>query len=253
MERVLIVEDEALAADKLKMLLARINPQLQPVATLATVAETVAWLSSNTADLIFLDINLADDICFKIFDQVVVETPIVFTTAYDAYAIRAFRQNSLDYILKPVTEEGLRASMLKYEKQQARVWQAHPQIQNLINLYNNPTPAYKSRLLVSYGGKSKSIGVDEVAYAYAFEKGVYITLQSGQTYLIDDTLDTLEASLDPQRFFRVNRKYLVAFSAIVEIIKYSTRRLKLHLQPAPKFDAIVPAEKITKLKDWLNS
>ncbi|MEL7002621.1 MAG: LytTR family DNA-binding domain-containing protein [Bacteroidota bacterium] len=250
MERVLIVEDEQLAASKLKMLLKMINPDIEVLDMLSSVSESVRWLSLNTVDLIFMDINLSDDISFKIFDQVNVDAPIIFTTAYDEYAIKAFKQNSLDYILKPVTEEELRGSLAKYQKYKLRSDDYGDKIKTLLSQYL-PDKNYKSRILVTYGGKSKSVEVNDIAYLYAYEKGVYLTLFDNTTFLTDETLDTLEKAMNPKTFYRVNRKFLVSFKSIAEVSRFSTRRLKLDLVPPPKFDALVPAEKITAFKDWL--
>ena len=246
----MIIEDEMLAAEKLKMLLGKIDGRLQVVGTLGTVADSVVWLANNEADLIFLDINLSDDISFKIFEQVQVDTPIIFTTAYDQYAIKAFKQNSIDYILKPVTEEDLRTSLAKYQKLKPNT--DSNGLQSLLATYLGAQP-YKSRILVTYGGKAKSLPIEEVAYAYAYDKGVYLATFDGGTFLADDTLDTLEQAVDPKYFFRTSRKYLVNIKAISEIYKYSTRRLKLELVPEPRLEAIVPAEKITAFKQWLNA
>ncbi len=251
MERVLIVEDEQLAVDKLKMLLTKIDPGLHVVAVLSSVSETVQWLSMQAADLVFLDINLSDDISFKIFEQIEVETPIIFTTAYDEYAIKAFKQNSLDYILKPVSQEELSAAIEKYYKYKSRAGDFDKNIKAMIAQY--ASRHYKSRLLINYGGKSRSIAVSDIAYLYAYEKGVYLTSFDNHTFLTEETLDTLHDLLDPAQFYRVNRKFLVNIQAIEEIHRYSTRRLKVDLTPPPKFDVIVPAEKIRGFKQWLNT
>ena len=252
MERVLIIEDEQLAAEKLKMLIGKIDPDMRVEAVLTTVSESVQWLTSNTADLIFLDINLADNISFKIFEQIEVDTPIIFTTAYDQYAIKAFKQNSLDYVLKPLTEEELRVSISKYRKYKARDLGYGDKIKTLLTQYL-PDQNYRSRILITYGGKSRSVDVNEAAYFYAYERGVYLRTFDDNTYLTDDTLDTLEEVLNPKMFHRLNRQYIVNVKAIAEIHKFSTRRLKVDLVPSPLFDAIVPSDKITSLKAWLNN
>ena len=199
MERILIIEDEQLAADKLKMLINKIDPSLEIVGVLGTVVDSIKWLSNHSADLIFLDINLADDISFKIFEQVDLDTPIIFTTAYDQYAIKAFKHNSLDYVLKPVTEEELRGSLAKYEKYKTRNHDYGDKLKSLFDEYLAPQ-AYKSRVLITYGGKSRSIETEDIAYLYSFEKGTYLTTHEGNTYLTDDTLETLEKALDPKVF-----------------------------------------------------
>lgn len=252
MERVLIVEDERLAADKLAMLLGRINPQLEVVGILGSVSATVTWLSNNEADLIFLDINLSDDISFKIFEQVSVDAPVIFVTAYDQYAIKAFKHNGIDYILKPVDEDELRAAVAKYMKTRDNI--NTDVTANIMQLMSQlaPTQQRRSRLLISYGDKSKSVAIQEVAFFYSFEKGVYLTTFDNATYLTDETLDSLEKELDPQVFFRLNRKFLINIHAIHEVLKYSTRQLKVILQPEAKFETLVPAEKITSFKQWLD-
>ncbi len=251
MERVLIIEDEQLASDKLQMLIRKIRPSMQIVDVLTTVSDSVKWLSHHEADLIFLDINLADDISFKIFEQIETDIPIIFTTAYDQYAIKAFKQNSLDYVLKPVSEEDLKLSLEKFERYQRRENELNHKLKNLLQQFHSD-PQYRHRILINYGGKSKSISIQDIAYIYAYEKGTYLVTHDGHTFLADDTLDELEETVDPQEFYRLNRKYLINIKAIREIHKYSTRRLKVDLVPEPKLEAIVPAEKITTFKKWLN-
>lgn len=261
MARILIIEDEQLASDKLSMLLRRIRPDFEILDTLATVAESIRWLASNSADLIFLDVNLADGISFGIFEHIQVSTPIIFTTAYDQYAIKAFRQNSLDYILKPVTEEELKAALEKFDRYTNRVTakeQIADQSEHLSQLLktflgSEQLPKQtRNRILIGSGDRIKSLPIADVAYAYAFEKGVYVCTFAGGNFLVSDTMDQLEETLDSSRFYRVNRKFLVNINAIDEIQRYSTRRLKLDLQPPAKFDVLVPAEKITDFKNWLN-
>lgn len=252
MEKVLIIEDEELAAQKLVMLLMKINPELNIISILSSVRDSVDWLKINTADLIFLDINLSDDLSFKIFEKVQIETPIIFTTAYDEYAIKAFKQNSLDYLLKPIAIDELRASLEKYERYKNRNNTMSNKLQSLVANYVEHLE-YKKRILVNYGGRSKSISVDDVAYIYAYEKGVYLTSFDGTNYLTDETLDTLEQQLDGSKFHRINRKYLVNAQSITDIEKYSTRRLKVNVIPVPRMDIVVPAERISDFKKWLNS
>ncbi|MFN5432700.1 MAG: LytR/AlgR family response regulator transcription factor, partial [Cyclobacteriaceae bacterium] len=156
MERVLIVEDESLAAEKLKLLLGRIDSRFCVMDVLTSVHEAVRWFTANEADLIFLDINLSDGISFEIFQQVQVETPIIFTTAFDQYAIRAFKHNAIDYLLKPATEEDLRLSLEKYRRRQLLPAHLRVNLQKVFSEYQ-ATQAYRNRVLVSYGSKSKSI------------------------------------------------------------------------------------------------
>jgi DNA-binding LytR/AlgR family response regulator len=251
MERVLIIEDEQLAADKLAMLLEEIDPQLKVVGMLDTVSSAVAWLSSNNADLIFLDINLSDDISFKIFEQVTVEAPVIFVTAYDQFAIKAFKHNGIDYILKPVDRLELEQAVARYWKSKGLKSEITANIMQLVSQMV-PQQQRRSRLLISYGDKSKSVAINEVAFFYSFEKGVYLTTFQNSTYLTNETLDSLEMELDAQVFFRLNRKILVSIHAIHEVLKYSTRQLRVILKPEAKFDTTVPAEKVTQFKQWLD-
>jgi DNA-binding LytR/AlgR family response regulator len=251
MEQILIVEDEELAAKKLIMLLQKIAPTFKVAEVLGSVSASVEWLSVNDPDLIFLDIHLADDVSFRIFEQTEVKAPVIFVTAYDQFAIKAFKNNGIDYILKPIDEEDLRKGIVKYQNN-SRKGQLLPKgIQQLIDNYP-PIKSYKSRILVSYGEKIKSVPTTDIAFFYSFEKGVYLTTFSNITYLADDTLDTLENGLDPTFFFRLNRKFIININSIKEVLKYSTRQFRVVLEPSPKFETIVPSDKITSFKTWLN-
>jgi two-component system response regulator LytT len=249
MERVLIVEDEPLAAQKLKMLLPQIDARLQVVGMVGSVAEAVQWLATNSPDLLFLDINLSDDLSFKIFERVTVHAPVIFVTAYDQYAIKAFKHNGIDYILKPFDEEELRKSVNRFFDSKTNTTALQRNLEQLLHSFR--PPIYKKRLFVTFGDKSKSVSVDEVAFFYAYEKGVFLTTFASQTYLTDETMEELEVGLDGSAFFRLNRKFIINIRAIAEVEKYSNRQLRLQCKPAPKFDVVVPAEKITPFKNWL--
>ena len=249
MERVLIVEDEPLAAQKLQMLLQLIDVRLQVVGMVGSVAEAVQWLATDSPDLLFLDINLSDALSFRIFEQIQVTAPVIFITAYDQYAIKAFKHNGIDYILKPFDEEELRNSVNRFFGSKTNTTALQRNLEQLLHSFR--PSAYKKRLFVTFGDKSKTIPVEEVAFFYAFEKGVFLTTFANQTYLTDETLEGLETTLDGSKFFRLNRKFIVNIHAIAEIEKYSNRQLRLQCKPAPKFDIVVPAEKITSFKDWL--
>jgi len=249
MERVLIAEDEPLAAQKLQMLLPQIDGRLQVVGMVGSVAEAVQWLATDSPDLLFLDINLSDALSFRIFEQIQVTAPVIFITAYDQYAIKAFKHNGIDYILKPFDEEELRNSVNRFFGSKTNTTALQRNLEQLLHSFR--PSAYKKRLFVTFGDKSKTIPVDEVAFFYAFEKGVFLTTFANQTYLTDETMEGLETTLDGSKFFRLNRKFIVNIHAIAEIEKYSNRQLRLHCKPAPKFDIVVPAEKITPFKDWL--
>ncbi len=251
MERVLIVEDESLAAEKLKLLLGRIDSRFCVMDVLTSVHEAVRWFTANEADLIFLDINLSDGISFEIFQQVHVETPIIFTTAFDQYAIRAFKHNAIDYLLKPATEEDLRLSLEKYRKRQLLPAHLRVNLQKVFSEYQ-ATQAYRNRVLISYGSKSKSITVSDIAYFIVQQKGIYLTTFTNSTHLVETTLDELDRDLDPKLFFRLNRQVVVNIHAIKEVSKYSLRKYKVDLVPKPAVEVFVPEEKVTTFKKWLN-
>jgi len=256
MLKVLIIEDEKLAADKLVMLLKSIEPDAEIVGIIDSVSNSIQWLTNHSADLIFMDINLSDDISFKIFESVNVETPIIFTTAYDQFAIKAFEQNSIAYLLKPIDKDELEKSLQKYHrfgKQNSPIPDSLHQLFNQFKDKENNTQEKKRRLMVSYGGKMRAISISDIALFYVHEKAVYLVTQSAKKYVIDETLDTLENWVEPHQFFRVNRKYLVNIKSITEVVKYSQRKLKLSLEVETPSLVLVPSEKITKFKNWLNN
>ncbi|MEM1134390.1 MAG: LytTR family DNA-binding domain-containing protein [Bacteroidota bacterium] len=251
MDRIVIIEDEYLAAQKLAMLLEKINPSFEIMAVLQSVEESVTWLTVHKPDLIFLDIYLADDISFKIFDRIEIETPIIFTTAYDEYAIKAFQVNSLGYILKPIDEESLRLSLEKYFKHNNKLEQLKANLGALISIYRNKND-YKTRFSVNYGNKSKIISVNNIAFFFAKDKTVFLTTFDKVTYLVDTPLEKIIAELDPKLFYKINRKVIVHVKAIKEVYKFSARKLKLNTDPMPPFDIIIPTDNMTDFKKWIN-
>lgn len=252
MTQVVIVEDEPLAAQKLSRQLKNIDPDIEILATPDSVAKAVDFLSSRTVDLIFLDIHLGDDLSFRIFEKLQVKVPVIFTTAYDQYAIKAFRVNSIDYLLKPVNKTDLKQALEKFYEQ--RPSQQTPiDYQLLINsLQSGSSESYKSRFLVYKGDKVKSIEIETVAYFFAEGKHVYLVDKGGQQYLLDYTLDKLKECLDPQYFFRINRQFIIHIQAIEEMTAYTKGRIKIDLNPAGKKEAIVSIERASAFKTWLN-
>jgi DNA-binding LytR/AlgR family response regulator len=247
MIKVFIVEDEKLAADNLKSLLLEIDDSYQVVGVADTVKKTVEWLKEGQADLLLMDIHLADDISFKVFEQVKVTTPIIFTTAYDQYA---FKHNSIDYLLKPITKEDLSQALKKHlERSQPATelpWQ------KLLDYMQQAKPEYKKRFLVSTGSKIRTVSIEEVAYFFA--EGRYVTLFTfaGQKFLIDQTMESLYDSLDPEHFFRINRQFIVSIKSINQMYAWSKSRLKLILDPAAPEDVIVSIDRSSDFKKWLN-
>lgn len=247
--KVILVEDEKHARDNLEHLLLEISPEIEILAKLESVKRTVEWLSNNQADLIFLDIHLADDLSFKIFDQIKVTTPVIFTTAYDKYALKAFKVNSIDYLLKPIDEEELAASIEKFKTTQSTSGVDYSQIQELIN---QPKKQYQQRFLVTRRDKIKSLVVDQIAFFEGEDRYVYLVNKEGNRFIVDYKLSDLEEILDPKIFFRLNRSFIAHFDAIDLITGVSKSRLKVELTPKAKRDIIVSSANTKHFKAWLN-
>ena len=217
-----------------------------------SIKESVKWLFQNTAELIFLDIQLSDGISFKIFEQVTVSTPVIFTTAYDQYAIKAFQLNSISYLLKPVRKSELAESLQKFRSLKSAF---SIDFDALMAQLQGREPDFKKRFLIQIGEKIKKVEVTEIAYFYILEKGVYIKTFSGKSLPVDFTLDKLETIVNPAFFFRINRKYLVNMDAISNMIAFSRGRVKLELKPKAddEFNTIVSIDRSADFKRWLSS
>ncbi|GJM60715.1 LytTR family DNA-binding domain-containing protein [Persicobacter diffluens] len=256
MTKILIVEDEMPSARKLQTFLSQIRPDYQVVKVLESVKETVDFLSDTEVDLIFLDIHLADGNGFSIFDQLQVNCPIIFTTAYDEYALQAFSQFAVDYLLKPLSKGKLLEAIEKYEKMfggTASAGDSGLNYQQLSELIQQGKPVeYKQRFMVYYRETIKAIGVKEIAYFFAESKSVFLMTHEGRYYDINYSLDQLEQELDPKNFFRANRKFLIMIDAVKEAIAYSKGKLKLFLTPEAPSEVFISAEKATRFKQWLN-
>ncbi len=247
--RVLIIEDEQPAARLLQRVLAAVEPEAEVLALLHSVEESVHWLQQNPApDLILLDIQLGDGLSFDIFKQITVQSPVIFTTAYDAYTLRAFKLNSVDYLLKPIEPEELRAALLKFKQffpaSKAPDWQ-----QLLVHFQK---PAYRERLLIRSGTATLFIPISQAAYFYSEDGLSFVVPSSGKRSLLETTLEKLEQELDPGQFFRINRKLIVQISAIQRIEPYFNSRLSLQLTPDPTFEVIVSRERVADFKEWLD-
>ncbi len=247
--KVLIIEDEQLASRRLENMIHTYDPAIQVLAKLESVEESVEWFRSHPhPDLIFLDIHLEDDLSFVIFDKVKVNSPIIFTTAFDEYAIRAFKLRSIDYLLKPIVQEQLNQAIDKY-----RQWNGgEPPVDMsaLYELINRKNRVYRERFSVSFGQKIRSFLTPEVAWFYSVEGETYAKLFDQLEYPIDYSLDTLANELDPAGFFRINRKYLVSHKAIKQVHIFPKSHLKLELQPKPDEDIFVSIDKVTPFKVW---
>jgi len=249
---VLIVEDESLAAEKLELMLNEVDPSINVLAKCGSIRESAKWLMEHTADLIFLDIQLSDGISFSIFEQVTINTPVIFTTAYDQYAIRAFQLNSVAYLLKPIRKSDLAESLRKFQTLRSAF---SIDFDALLAGIQGREPEYKKRFLIQIGEKIRKIEVSEIAYFYVLEKGIYLKTFLGNSYPVEFTLDKLETMLNPEKFFRINRKYMVNMDSIANMIAYSRGRIKLELKPKAddEFDAIVSVDRSSDFKKWLNS
>ena len=248
---VLIIEDEQLAANRLIRLLKQIEPDINVLEILDTVEDSVAWLKKHEADLIFMDIQLADGNSFTIFNEVDVFTPIIFSTAFDQYAIKAFDVNSIDYLLKPVKQEKLAKSLQKYKRQHRD--EQYVDVASLMRSYKGEkAPAYQQRFLVSAGDKLKSISIEEVAFFYGQKRYVFLITKNNRRHIVDYTLGKLETLLDPKSFFRINRQFIISYQAIRNMYPYSKSKIKVDLEPQGDVEAIVSADRAKYFKVWLN-
>lgn len=247
---VLIVEDEELAAKRLTKILSELNSEINVVGQLDSVQETVSWFMKNTMpDLIFLDIQLADGLCFEIFELTEVTTPIIFTTAYDQYALNAFKVNSIDYLLKPLAKEDIAAALKKYGE---RIGGASIEKKQIEALVKSLSTQHKNRFLIKVGEHIKSIATNDIGYFFSRDKATYCMTLEGKSYLLDYSLEQLAPMIDPENFFRINRAYLVSFDVILDIISYSNSRLKLVLRHSTDNDIIVSRERVQDFKKWLD-
>jgi DNA-binding LytR/AlgR family response regulator len=216
------------------------------------VKESVRWLSRHQPDLIFMDIRLSDGLCFSIFDRVQVHSPIIFTTAYDQYAIEAFKVNSIGYLLKPVKTTDLEKSLQKFRDIKS-VFTVD--FDKLMAAFSHESPPYKERFLIRIGDVLKKVETNDCAYFFAKDKAVYLVLFNGKKLPIDDSLDALEQQLNPHQFFRINRGVIVNLNAIEEMTAWSRSRVKLVLQPKThkETDTLVSTSRSAEFKSWLDS
>jgi DNA-binding LytR/AlgR family response regulator len=247
---ILIIEDEKPAANRLIKLLEPHFIGILPIANLDTVTRSVAWLSQNPEpDLIFCDIQLADGISFEIFEMVKLSTPIIFTTAYDQYAIKAFQVNAIDYLLKPIDPVDLAKAVEKFKSRQIK---PALDMDILKSLLQPEKKSYKSRFLVRFGEKIQSISIEDIAFFFSEERVTFLQTTEGKKFVLDSTLEQVEAAVDPGVFFRINRKYLSRVDAVEEVISYSNSRLKVKLKNSSDTDILISREKVTEFKNWLD-
>ncbi len=251
MKKILILEDEKPNSDRIQRLMLKIRPNIEIVGVLTSIKKTVDWLSENECpDLIIMDIQLADGISFEVFNLADVTCPVIFTTAYDEYAIKAFKYNSIDYLLKPIEKEQLEAAIVKFEKSVKQSNLQFPLVEELIAQIQPKD--YRSRFLLPYRDGYKKVNVEDIAFFYSQLNISYAVLFNGEQNIVPQTLETLEQELDPKNFFRVNRQYIVHVSSIEKVHNFFNGKLKLKVKNCADDEVIVSRTKAPLFKMWLD-
>jgi DNA-binding LytR/AlgR family response regulator len=249
---VLIVENEKPAAEKLQRLLKKIDGNIVVTGITETVEGTVNWFQNNALpDIILMDIQLDDGLCFEIFETIKIDVPVIFTTAFNDYMLRAFKVNSIDYLLKPIEEDSLKNAIAKFKSLQVKITG-----DMIKQLFGEIGKQYKTRFLIKIGMHYRSVPVDEICCFFILERAVFIRTIAGKEYSVDNSLDNLQKTVDPEKFFRINRNCLVNFNAIRDILSFSSSRLQLKLnENIPGFDDeyfVVSRDKVSEFKKWLS-
>ncbi|CAM1366957.1 DNA-binding response regulator [Tenacibaculum soleae] len=249
---VIIIEDEKPAARRLNRMLSALSIEVKTM--LHSVEESINWFQNNKhPDLIFLDIQLSDGLSFEIFEEIEVKSAIIFTTAYDEYALKAFKLNSIDYLLKPLDEDELKSAVDKFKDNQTKQSDVKVNIDDIRKLLINPVDRkFKKRFTIKVGQHIKIIHVDEIECFYSENKATYIHTNSNRNYLIDDSLEHWQEQLNPENFFRVNRTFIVHINAIKDIVSYTNSRLQLILQSYAEAEIIVSRERVKDFKNWID-
>lgn len=247
--KVLILEDENLAAETMARMLTEADKDIEIVGSLRSVESATEWLTKNPhPDLIVSDVQLLDGLCFEIFNRVKIDKPVIFTTAFDQYAIRAFEVHSIDYLLKPVQQSKLEQSLKKLKSRS----QQPVKFEEVLSYLRSQQPEFKSRFMVRIGQRILAIPVENIAYFSSESKLTYIVTSDNKRYPFDLPLDEVDQQLDPKIFFRINRQYIVRFSAIAEIHPYFKGRIKLKLNPNQPDEIVVSSERTPEFKKWLD-
>lgn len=244
-----IVEDEAPAAQGLVRLLEEADAGLRVVGMADNVEDAAEGIAALRPDLIFMDIHLGDDLCFTIFDRTAVEAPVIFTTAYDKYAIQAFQANGIDYLLKPIELDAVKQALDKVALLKRR-FGIDPGV--LRELSAMRKPAFRERFMVASGGQIRSVPVDQVAFFQSEGRYVKLVSTDNRRYIVDGTMDKIASELDPRTFFRINRQLIVSFPAIKSMVPFSKSRVKVLLEPQPEEESIVSVERSAEFKAWLD-
>jgi DNA-binding LytR/AlgR family response regulator len=251
---ILIIEDEELAVKRLKGILKEVAPTAIVVADTDSIESSVEWLQKNTApDLILMDIELNDGQSFEIFDLVEVKSTVIFTTSYDEYAIKAFKVNSADYLLKPIEKEDLAAALKKYEGLKEHYSSSHTIVEQLIKGLQQSMHSreYRNRFLVKQGSKLMSVNVSDIAYFYTDGRLNYFKTNDNKKFVIDYSLEELDTMLEPGTYFRINRSFSVSVTSVAKIDDFFGQRLILDLKPAIEKEVLVSRERVTDFKKWM--
>ena len=249
--RYLIIEDEPLAQEELVRMLKALDPNFMLLASIDSVKQSIEWFNTNEQpDIVFMDIHLSDNICFEIFNKVEITAPVIFTTAYDQYAIEAFKTNGIAYLLKPIEEEELIAALKKFRtltNTNIELSSIHSRIQQLSTLNS-----YKERVLAKVGDNYQHVAMQDVAYFYSEDHYTFVATKDKQRYIINYTLDTLVEQINPQQFFRISRQFIVNINAINNISKHFNGRLKITVTPSFSEDIYVSRNRVQTFLAWLD-
>lgn len=250
MIKVLIVEDESMAAARLARSLSELFPDLQVIGTTSSVKGTLEWLANNSPDLIFMDVELSDGDCFEIFRAVELKAKVIMTTAYDSYAVKAFEVNSLDYLLKPIDADALKRAVERCRK----ALSATPTVfdgEKLRDIAQKRSGGWRQRFIVRYNDKIVPVPAAEVAYVFSEEKNTYLVTSLGARFIIDSSLDTVSGELDPAHFFRISRNCIISFPAIQSIVRLQGGRLRIVAKPETHIDLSVSRSRVDDFLVWL--
>ena len=250
MMKALIVEDEIPASRKLIRLIGETDSNIEIIGVVKSVEQTINWFQSNPKpDLIFMDIQLEDGVCFEIFENIKLQTPIIFTTAYDEYTLKAFKVNSIDYLLKPVGLKELKNAVYKFKN----FYIQNYDLTKIESILQGFQPVAKERFLIKIGEHFKSVSTFHIHCFYIKERFNFFLAETGKSYPVDYSLDKIEKMVDSNQFFRINRNFIIRFSAIKDIVAYSSNRLKIKLESwHEKDDIIVSRDRVPKFKEWMD-
>lgn len=248
--KVLIIEDERLNANRLQKILMEIDPGIEVVKILVSVADSISWLNTQPEpDVILMDIRLSDGLSFDVFRETNVSCPVIFTTAYDEYAVRAFKANGIDYLLKPVEKEELQAALQKAENSR---YSSLKEVRELIKLIKDRSVSYRRRFLVAHRDEYKTIEVSDVAFIFSESRISHLVLSNGRIEVLTETMDDLENELDPGVFFRASRQFLITIQSIEAIHNHFNGRLKVSLKRFPDKEVLISKDKAPLFKKWLS-